>query len=244
MARSIGSWIADPLGLARRSTEEEVMNDATLGAEDYARCLRNLAAVNRITFTHRPILAWLDRATRDWPRGTAVSVLDVACGQGDLLRAIRRWANRRGLAATLAGIDLNPRGAAMAAAATPPGTPISYQTGDVFQHDPQPLPDFIVSSHFAHHLTDAELVRFLAWLDAHAARGWFIADLHRHWMPYLGFRVLAYLAGWHRIIREDGTLSVARSFRRDDWQRAFSEAGVTAEIAWSFPFRYCVGRRR
>ena len=166
----------------------------------------------------------------------------MACGEGDLLRAIRRWAGRRGLDARLEGIDLNPRSAAAARAATPDGAGIAYRTGDVFDFAPNPNPDFVVSSQFAHHLEDAELVRFLGWLERHAVRGWFIADLHRHALPYWGFRVLARAAGWHRIVRLDGTVSIARSFRRADWARLLAEAGVAAEIRWHFPFRLCVGR--
>ena len=110
------------------------MDDPALPQADYARCLHDLAAVNRVTFTHRPTLRWLDRATRDLPPGATVSVLDVASGEGDLLRAIYRWATRRGLRPSLTGIDLNPRSAVAAAAQTPPDVVISWRTGDVFDH--------------------------------------------------------------------------------------------------------------
>jgi hypothetical protein len=121
---------------------------------------------------------------------------------------------------------------------------IAYHTGDVFEHAPQPPPDFIVSSQFAHHLTDAELVRFIGWLERHAKRGWFIADLQRHTLAYYGFGLLATVAGWHRVVRHDGMVSVARSFRLGDWARLLGEAGVTAEVRWHVPFRICVGRLR
>lgn len=228
--------------LARRSTAAELMDDAGLDAAEYARCLRDLASVNRLTLTHRPVLAWLDRAVASLPPGTAVSVLDVAYGQGDLLRAIHGWAARRGIAVTLAGIDLNPRSAAVAAAATPAGMAIDYRTGDVFGHAPRPLPDFIVTSQFAHHLDDAAVVRLLGWLDAHAARGWFIADLHRAWIAWRGFPLLARAMRWHRIVRLDGTVSIARSFRRAEWAAYLAQAGLAAELAWRLPFRWCVGR--
>jgi SAM-dependent methyltransferase len=232
------------MDLSRRSTEPEEMNADSTCADEYARCLRDLAAVNRITLTHLPTLKWLARVTRALPAGAGISVLDVACGHGDLLRAIRRWADRRGLSARLEGIDLNPRSAAIANAATPPAMAIAYRTGDVFDENPQPPPDFIVSSQFAHHLTDAELVRFLRWLDRHAARGWFIADLHRHALAYYGFPLLARVAGWHRIVREDGRISIARSFSRADWEALLIEAGVAADICWSFPFRYRIESRK
>ena len=74
------------------------------------------------------------------------------------------------------------------------------------------------------------MVRFLRWLDPHAARGWFIADLHRTTFAYWGFGLLATVARWHPIVRHDGMVSVARSFRRADWQRLLAEAGVPGEI--------------
>jgi 2-polyprenyl-3-methyl-5-hydroxy-6-metoxy-1,4-benzoquinol methylase len=230
--------------LSRRSMQPEEMDAETTDAATYARCLADLASVNRVTMTHRATLKFLAAATKDLPAGATVSILDVACGHGDLLRAIRRWADRRGLRATLTGIDLNPRSAEVAAAATTPDMAIAYVTGDVFAHSPDPPPDLIVTSQFTHHLTDAEVVRFLGWLSANAGRGWFIADLHRHAFAYYGFPLLARVAGWHRIVRQDGQISIARSFRRADWVGYLAGAGLAAEITWSFPFRYCVRGRR
>jgi len=230
------------MDLSRRSSLPEQMDDPALSAEEYRRCLHDLAQVNRVTLTHRPVLAWLDTVTAALPPGAAISVLDVACGEGDLLRAIRRWADRRGLCASLEGIDLNPRSAVAAAAVTPAAMAIVHQTGDVFDYAPDPAPDFIVSSQFTHHLPDIEVVHFLRWLELHARGGWFIADLHRHALAYYGFPVLAVLARWHRIVRQDGTISIARSFRRADWTQLLAEAGLAAEIRWRLAFRFCVSR--
>ena len=209
---------------------------------EYRRCLHDLAQVNRVTFTHAATLKWLARAIGRQAPARPVSIMDVAYGDGDLLRAIGHWAARRGLPVALQGIDLNPRSAAAARAATPPHLSIDFRTGDVFADAPRPLPDFIVSSQFAHHLADVDVVRFLTWLETHAARGWFIADLQRHVISYYGFRWLCRIAGWHRIVRLDGTLSIARSFRRAEWRDLLDRAGVSAEVRWLFPFRLGVGR--
>jgi 2-polyprenyl-3-methyl-5-hydroxy-6-metoxy-1,4-benzoquinol methylase len=230
------------MDLSHRSALPELMDDPATSAEDHARCLHDLAAVNRVTLTHRPILRWLARATRELPPDRPVAILDVASGEGDLLRAIRRWAERRRRAVRLEGLDLNPRSAVTAAAQTLPGMDISYRTGDVFDHAPDPPPDFVVTSQFTHHLSDADVVRFLRWLEAHAACGWFIADLHRNAFAYHGFGLLAKVAGWHPIVRHDGMVSVARSFRRAEWQRYLAEAGVPGELSWRLAFRWCVGR--
>jgi len=218
------------------------MDNETTSPETYARCLRDLSRVNTLTFTHRATLNWLGRVTRTLPEGTPVSILDVACGHGDLLRAISRWATRRGLAVSLQGIDMNPRSAQVAVEATPPDMRIQYVTGDVFEYAPEPLPQLIVTSQFTHHLSDSELLRFLKWLEANAASAWFIADLHRHFLAYYGFPVLARIAGFHRIVRQDGQISIARSFRKPEWLHLLAEAAIPAEVKWSLPFRYCVSR--
>ena len=121
---------------------------------------------------------------------------------------------------------------------------IRWRTGDVFDYSPAPAPDLIVTSQFTHHLADADVVHFLCWLERHAARGWLVVDLHRAAFAYWGFGLLATVAGWHPIVRSDGMISVARGFRRADWQRPLAEAGVPAEIHWHPGFRWSVSRLR
>ncbi len=211
--------------------------------EDYARCLSDLTRVNLVTLTHRPALAWLARETAGL---ASFSLLDVACGHGDLLRRIRGWAERRGIEARLVGIDLNPWATQAARAATPAAARIHYVTGDVFAFRPDPPTDFIVSSQFTHHLTNEGVTAFIRWQEAHAARGWFISDLHRHWFAYYGFPLLARAARWHRFVRMDGQVSIARAFTTSEWRVLLAAAGLSsadAEVTWHVPFRLCVARR-
>ena len=46
------------------------------------------------------------------------------------------------------------------------------------------------------------------------------------------------------MVVHDSTVSIARGFRRADWEAALREAGVAAEIRWAFPFRWQVGAIR
>ena len=229
-------------GLAVRSTAEERMDTDCADFDDYARCLRDLSRVNTVTLTHRPMLRWLERETRGL---AAFSLLDVACGHGDALRRIQRWAAHRGVEARLCGVDLNPWATRAAREAT--AAPISFRTGDVFAIDAAESFDFIISSQFTHHLTDAQILQFISWMEGHVRRGWFIGDLHRHWLPYYGFGVLAWLARWHHFVLSDGRISIARSFVREDWRRLVEAAGLGGRdvaISWHMPFRLCVARRR
>jgi SAM-dependent methyltransferase len=225
--------------LSGRSTQPERMDTDCADFDDYARCLRDLSRVNVVTLTHRAMLSWLAKQAKDRPDFT---LLDIACGHGDALRRIRR----RFPAATLTGIDLNPWAKRAAEAATDPADRIVFITDDAFAYKPDRPFDFIICSQFTHHLTDEQVVEFLIWLRANAGRGWFIGDVQRSVIAYYGFPILARLMFWHRFIREDGQISVARSFVRADWESYLHKAGITpgqAEILWYFPFRLCVASR-
>lgn len=228
-------------GLAQRAIAEEQMDAPGLAPEIYAAVLADLEKANRWTFSARPTLGFLGRATEGLD---GFSLLDVGYGEGGMLRAIARWAEARGIAARLIGIDLNPKSRAAAEAQTPEGMHIEYRTGDYADCEPV---DFVVSNLVAHHMTHGQLIAFLRHMEANARRGWLINDLHRHRLPHFGYPLLARLMGWHRIVREDGQLSIARSYRPDEWPPILEEAGIApgaATVVRRFPFRLCVERRR
>ncbi|GJE41630.1 methyltransferase domain-containing protein [Methylobacterium soli] len=227
--------------LAARALAEEQMDAAELPDADYAALLADLAHVNRWTMAARPTLAFLDRAVS---RGGRLKLLDVGFGHGDMLRRIARWAERRGLATELVGIDLNSRSASVAGAATDRTLRIDYRTGSYAALAGEGW-DVIVSSLVAHHMTHVELVAFLRFMEAEARTGWLVNDLLRHPLPHVGFPLLARAMRWHRIVREDGTLSIARSYRPAEWPPILAEAGVVeAHVFRVVPFRLCVERLR
>lgn len=226
------------MSLAIRSQAEELMDADDLDAATYADVVGDLATVNTVTMARRPTLDFLARATGG---RTRFRLLDVGFGDGDMLRRIARWAEAKGIEAELVGVDLNPRSEQAARAH---GGDIRYVTGDYADLAQEPW-DVIVSSLVAHHMTHDQLVAFLRFMEAHASAGWFINDLHRHGFAHWGFPVLATLARWHPIVRHDGTLSIARSYRPDEWLPLLAEAGITqAKVRRVFPFRLCVERLR
>jgi 2-polyprenyl-3-methyl-5-hydroxy-6-metoxy-1,4-benzoquinol methylase len=227
-------------GLAVRSRAEEQMDDPALDPAVYDRVLRDLSRVNWWTLAARPTLGFLGRATR---RMTRFRLLDVGFGQGDMLRSIARWARRRGMEPQLVGVDLNANSVASARGSTPAEFGIDYVAGD-YGDAPGPF-DFVISSLVAHHMTDDQLRRFLRFMEAEAKAGWLVNDLHRHRFAHSGYPLLARMLGVHRIVREDGTLSIARAFRPAEWRAILEDAGVSeARVVRRFPFRLCVERLR
>jgi 2-polyprenyl-3-methyl-5-hydroxy-6-metoxy-1,4-benzoquinol methylase len=226
--------------LAIRSRQDEQMDAPDLDPAVYEKVLHDLARVNRWTFTAHPTLAFLRRAIGPAKR---FRLMDVGFGDGDVLRAVARWARRRGIAADLVGVDLNEKSLQAAHAATPPELGIDYRAGDYLDQE-GPF-DFVISSQVTHHMTDAQLMAFLRYMEREARRGWLICDLHRLAFSYWGFPLLARLLLVHRIVREDGRLSIARSFRPDEWRALVAEAGIPPDqvrILRRFAFRLCVER--
>ena len=217
------------------------MDDPSLDAATYTNVLHDLAQVNTITMARRPTLAFLDRAVG---RRQRFRLLDVGYGDGDMLRTIARSAKRRGIAAELVGIDLNPRSHAAARDATPADLAIDYRTGDYADLAGEGW-DYVISSLVAHHMTREQLVAFLRFMEAEARAGWLVNDLHRHGFAYTGWPLLAGLMRWHSIVRHDGHLSIARSYRPREWPPLLAEAGVKgARVFRAFPFRLCVEKLR
>ena len=232
--------------LSRRSAEAEWLDGADASPEELALVLRDLARFNGAMLGHWPVIDWLRRATRGAPKEKALTLVDVGCGYGDLLRAIRRWARKRDLTIRLIGLDLNRETIRIAQAATDDTDEIRYCVIDVFDFAP-PVPiDFVVSSLVTHHMTDDLIVRFLRWMEETARRGWLIYDLQRHPAPYYFIGLVGKLTRLHPTVIHDGRISVARSLTRAEWLARIDEAGIprdAAPLRW-FLFRFTVGRPR
>ena len=235
------------IDFSRRNVLTELMDSDETDFATFRDCLVDLAKVNRLTLAYRPTLRFfadLAKAGR-LPRDRTVSVVDVGSGFGDMLRKVDRWAALRGLRLDLIGVDLNPWSARTATAATAPDRSIRYVTANVFDFSAGRPIDIVISSLFTHHLDDASLVRFIAWMEANAAIGWFVNDLHRHPLPYHAFRIASRALRFHHFVQHDGPISIARAFDPHDWRDALAAAGLpagAADIRPQFPFRLCVAR--
>lgn len=232
------------IDLQQRSNAPELMDGDDVSQAEFSACMDDLARVNTVTLARRPTLDFIDRALQATTPDRVLCVVDVGFGAGDMLRAIRRLAVRRGRDIRLIGIDLNPRSALAAKKATPADMDIEYRTGDYAAWPGDEPIDMVISSLVTHHMREAEILAFLGWMEAQSRVGWLINDLHRHRFPYYGFRTLSTVLRWHPFVRHDGPLSIARAFTRGDWEQRLKTAGIgrEARISWWFPFRYCVER--
>jgi SAM-dependent methyltransferase len=238
-------WPPPTFDSAHRSAQTEILDSGVENVE-LAKILRDLARFNGAMMGHWPVLCWLARATKDVPVEQPLTFVDFGCGYGDLLRAVRLWARKRGRVMKLIGVDLSPQVIDTARRATDAADDIEYRTADIFDFDLASPIDFVATSLVTHHLTDEMIVRFLRWAEVSARRGWVIYDLQRSRVPFY-FIAIAGLALWlHPVVIYDGRVSVARSLTRAEWNALIAKAGIARDavrLHW-FLFRFVIGRLR
>lgn len=226
------------LNTRERSTEPERLDSPTFGGVELKRALDDISTFNRWLGGHRSLIRAFERALHHVPKAGPLRVVDVGCGNGDGLRALARWAEKKPLELELYGVDANPTIVNIARSESK-GYAINYVVGDAFGSELQALePDVVVANQFFHHFTSPELHRYLPLL-LRETRALVMCDLHRHTLAHLGFAVLARLVGASSIARDDGLVSIRRGFVRRDLQELVQALPLRhSSIVWRFPYRF------
>jgi SAM-dependent methyltransferase len=227
----------------QRSAQIEIL-DGEVETADLADILHDLARFNGIMQGHQPVLRWLDRAVKSLPPNRPLTLLDIGSGYGDLLRAVRGWARKRGRSLRLIGVDLSPQVVDVARSVTPDSDEIEYHAADIFAFTPPAPIDLVVTSLVTHHLSDDLIARFLRWIETNASRGWMIYDLQRSVIPFYFIAFAGIVLRLHPVVTYDGRVSVARSLTRREWGDRLAAAGIprnSVDLRW-FMFRFAIGR--
>jgi ubiquinone/menaquinone biosynthesis C-methylase UbiE len=222
----------------QRSTELEHLDKGDYTPQEYEGCLVELRRVNRFLGDAAILRRAFDEEEKQHPLKD-FSVLDVGAGSGELLRVVARWARKNGKNARLVGLDINARSAVSVVEESKGFSEISALRGDALQ-----LPfadgafDFAICSLVMHHFKNEQVVAVLREFRRIARRRVFVIDLHRHPLAYLLYTTLGHLILYNRLLREDGALSILRSFHPGELKQLASEAQLTnIHVARRFPFR-------
>src|SRR4051794_5131268 len=101
------------IDLDRRHRRDEIMDALNLPPARLFETLKGLGLVNTITRSSR--LMWPDLvAAARRHQGETLRVLDVACGGGDVLITLARWAAKAGIDVDLSGCDASSEAVAYA----------------------------------------------------------------------------------------------------------------------------------
>ncbi|MGZ8510512.1 MAG: methyltransferase domain-containing protein [Chitinophagaceae bacterium] len=226
------------INLRQRSYKKELMDEDNIPFEAMAQTLKELNVVNSRLGGHAITLS----GVRQLLEGKeAVTICEIGCGGGDNLFAIQQYCLTKNIQAGFIGIDINPECIAFAKKQYP-RMPCEWICSDYalvnFENN---RPGIIFSSLFCHHFTDDQLISMLKWQQQNCRQGFFINDLHRHWLAYYLIKYITKFFSKSYLVKNDACLSVARSFRKKDWELFFQKAGLKEyTIDWRWAFRFIV----
>jgi 2-polyprenyl-3-methyl-5-hydroxy-6-metoxy-1,4-benzoquinol methylase len=189
------------------------MDEPDIDPQLHRDALRGLERINTISATV-PVI-WAPVADLWRRQGTGLSLLDVACGAGDVAIGVARRARQEGVKLVVEGCDISPTAITHARA--------SAERADVdvrfFEHDVMKVPfgrayDVVVCSLFLHHLDEHEAVRLLRTLGTTARWLVIVSDLDRSRLglvlAWLGTRLLSRSP----VVHVDSLRSVRAAFTR------------------------------
>jgi ubiquinone/menaquinone biosynthesis C-methylase UbiE len=167
------------------------------------------------------------------------SVLDVGAGSGELLRVIAKFARKQKRKANLVGLELNARAAGAILEESKNFDEIKSVRGDALN-----LPfadksfDYAICSLFTHHFTDGKVVEILSEMSRVSRRKIYVIDLHRNETAYRYYKIFCMVFRISPLVREDGSLSILRSFVPQELEKLGREANLTEiSVTKHFPSR-------
>lgn len=226
------------MNLSTRSYEQELLDDVNIPFEAIRQNMLELDIINTYLGGHRITIKGVQLLSG---KQNILHICEIGCGGGDNLAAIARWASNKNIQLEITGIDINHNCIDVVATQRKDiGSKANWITSDYRNVNFTRYPDIIFSSLFCHHFTNESLIEQLQWMHRNSAKGFFINDLHRHWLAYCSIKVLTQLFSKSYLVKNDAPLSVKRGFKKDEWMDLLGKASIKAEVSWEWAFRHLV----
>lgn len=229
-----------------RRREPEWMDQPGLDEAEHHQALLGLSTLHRARSTVGPLWKVVRQAARR-QAPVPLSVLDIACGGGDVLVELARRARADGLRLQLGGCDLRPaalRYARQRAAAA--GVPdIDFFEIDVLQEQLPPSSDIVLCTLFLHHLDESDAVVLLRKMAEAARQAVLVEDLLRSRLGLGLTWIGCHLLSRSPIVRVDGPRSVRAAFTPCEVRELAAQAGLgDARLSRHWPQRLVLQWRR
>ena len=168
-----------------------------------------------------------------------LQIVDMGCGDGDMLRTVAKFARKHKIPVTLLGVDANANTIQYAEEKSVLYPEIKYQQIDVFSEAFANLDyDIVLSTLFLHHFREEEILELMSSLVKKARFGIIINDLHRSTLAYYLFRLLCIFIT-NPMVRNDGSTSILRGFRKPELKQFAKELSLkNSSIQWKWAFRF------
>ena len=229
------------ISLLNRSYKKELLDNDDIPFADIKQNMSELNTINTLLGGHNISIDGIKKIVKKGGIKETISICEIGCGGGDNLKAIDNWCLNNKIKVTFIGIDIKQE-CLQFAQQQYPNLNVKWITSDYttieFKND---KPDIIFSSLFCHHFTDQQIISMLKWMTENSKKGFFINDLHRHFLAYNLIKIITRLFSKSYLVKNDAPLSVARGFKLKEWQHLIQSAKIkNVSIQWKWAFRYLI----
>ncbi|MEO6831333.1 MAG: methyltransferase, partial [Chitinophagaceae bacterium] len=92
---------------SKRSSQAEIMDDFEIKGALLRDTLRTIATINHWLGSNAAMLGGIKQLLKSVDKTKTISIVDLGCGSGEVLRAIAKFGHKNGLKFQLLGIDAN-----------------------------------------------------------------------------------------------------------------------------------------
>lgn len=224
----------------QRTDTPEIMDDFNLEGHLLTDALDKIAAINKWLGGNQLTIKSVEKLLKDWPKENPVHIVDLGCGNGDMLRSLANYGWENNFDFKLTGIDANAYTVNYATQCSSTYPNIKYLSADIFEFDfaQQPI-DIVLCTLTLHHFKNEQIVRLLTRLNQTTNKGIVVNDLHRSRIAYHLFQLVCLIFRLNRMSKEDGLTSILRGFTKDELEALSQKIGLTRySIDWKWAFRY------
>lgn len=229
------------INLAKRSYQQELLDKDDIPFADIRQNMKELNTINTWLGGHTISISGLKKILEKFQTVQTITVCEIGCGGGDNLKAIENWCVGNRIEVNFIGIDIKQECIEFAQLQYP-ALNSKWITSDYSTVEfKDGKPDIIFSSLFCHHFVNDAIIKMLQWMKTNALKGFFINDLHRHLLAYGSIKMITGIFSRSYLVKNDAPLSVARGFKKKEWQRLIDEAGMSNySIQWKWAFRHLI----
>ncbi|MFV5689959.1 methyltransferase domain-containing protein [Flavobacterium sp. ZT3R25] len=223
-----------------RTDEPEIMDDFALEGEILRDALDKIAKINQLLGGNQLTLRGVQDLLQNISKSNEIRIVDVGCGNGDMLRTLADFGLKNNLKFKLIGIDANDFTINHAQKLSEKYSNIAYQCEDIFDQAFGELKyDIILCTLTLHHFKENEIVYLLNIFSANSKIGIVINDLQRSAVAYRLFQALCFVFRLNDMSRKDGLISILRGFKKEELINFSQKLNFSNyKIHWKWAFRY------
>jgi len=227
------------MNFSTRHREDELMDDMQLSAHDLKLIYDDINRANSFLGGTNGLISAVTNLISKNPKN-AYSLIDVGCGDGEMLRKLCLYFRSKNLEVSLIGMDLNEKAIALAEASSKDFPEISYSVLDVLSEDITALQaDLVVSTLTMHHIKEEAIPLFLKRLCEMARIGIVINDLQRSRLAYYLFKFFSAIFIKTKEAKNDGLVSIRSGFTKKEllhYSHGLSKFDHSIQSKWAFRY--------